>query len=91
MKRGVLVFVMKGCGACHEYMPRFKRLAAPYHARGLPVGVFDVTTPKGARLANAYKVKATPTTVAVAGDNTHVRVGAVDDRAIAGLLAKVAG
>lgn len=83
----VLVFVQRACGACHEYMPRFTRAVAPYHVRGLPVHVIDIAAdPRGAAMADRFKVKATPTTVVVGRTGTHRREGAISDIEIRRLL-----
>ena len=91
MGPGVLVFVMSGCPACHDYTPRFKRLAAAYEAKGMPVRVLDITKDKrAAALADSMRVKATPTTVVhTRGGKTLRRIGSLPDPEIAKLLAKV--
>lgn len=64
MKPTVLIFVQTGCGHCDEFMTRFKPIADPYYAKGLPIQVGDIANSSTAlRLADRYKVEATPTTI----------------------------
>lgn len=88
----ILVFVMRGCPACHDYIPRFKRLAAPLRSPNLRFHVLDVdhrTLPRPAQ-AIARTVRATPTTILLEdGRGEHLRrVGALSDAEIAELLTK---
>lgn len=83
----VSVFVMKDCGACSDYMPRFTRLAGPLRARGLPVEVIDIDSPKGRKLAKKFAIDATPTTVIERSQGGGWKqVGAVPDAAIKNVL-----
>ena len=66
---GVFVFIAEGCPACHEYLPRFKQVAAPARARGLPIGIYDVARDrKAAQFAQRLKIDATPTTIVLTRD-----------------------
>lgn len=91
MPPGVLAFVMNGCPACHEYVPRLGRVSARYRARGMPVRVLDINADKrAAALADKLGVKATPTTIAQTLRGTTLRrVGAIADSEIEKLLASV--
>lgn len=88
----VLVFVMTGCPACHEFVPRLKAVSAPLRAQGVPVQVVDITKdPRGAQLANQLGVKATPTTIVRSRRGQHRRrVGALADPDLVRLLASAA-
>jgi glutaredoxin len=79
------VFVMTGCPACHEYIPRIKRVAGRL---GVPLAIHDITkNPRSAALANAQKVKATPTTFVQSGNGrSKHKVGAISDADIEKLL-----
>lgn len=85
----VLVFVMEGCPACHEFVPRMKNVSAPFRARGLSVQVVDITKhPRAEQMATQMRVQATPTTIVRdRRGNMKRRVGAVPDQEIARLLA----
>lgn len=86
--KSVLVLVMDGCPACHEYMPRFGRLAAPYRAQGVPVSIYDLDKhQQAASLADRLKIEATPSTVVIGPKGAKVvAVGAVDDKKIEKIL-----
>lgn len=55
-----MVFIMAGCSACEEFLPRLQRAA---RAKGLRLNVHDVNTRYGQYLADEHKIKATPTTI----------------------------
>lgn len=84
----LLVFVMSGCPACHDFMPRVSRAAK---ARGIGMRILNVT--QGAReaaLANSYKVSALPTTFARARTGkVSKKIGAISDVEIEKLLGKL--
>lgn len=88
MRKGVVSFVMAGCSACHNFVPRLVKLGAPYRARGLPIMLIDIDkSARGQALANQYKVSATPTTLVIGNGRIKMRrVGAVDDAVIAQML-----
>lgn len=73
----VLVFVQRGCHFCGEYMRRFRPIADPYVAQGIPVHVGDLSSsPTALRLADQYNVAATPTTIAIGRRGTAKLEGA---------------
>lgn len=82
----MLVFVQDGCGACHEYMRRFDRVAPPYHqnGRGIPIQVGDLASEAAAmRLAERFDIEATPTTIGITRTGTTIKlVGAVETKHI---------
>lgn len=84
----VFVFVMKGCGACEEFMPRFTRLATPYYQHGLPIGVYDIAKdPRAAKFGDHLGVTATPTTIVRTRHGRSLRrIGSVSDAEIVKLL-----
>lgn len=61
-KAVVLVFHMKGCDACEEYVPRFRRISKDYKAR-VPILILDVDSPEAAPYADQYKVTEMPSTI----------------------------
>jgi hypothetical protein len=78
----VALFVMEGCGACHEFYPRFQRMAAAYKQVGIPVLVFDAATQDQeiSGLADRWGVSVTPTiVVARRGPGVIKEEGNVDD------------
>lgn len=62
----VVVFVMDGCGHCHDFMPTFNRIARSWN-RTVPAYVLkaDDPNPEIQRLADRLKVTGTPTTAAI--------------------------
>lgn len=62
----VVVFVMKGCGHCEDYLPTFRQVARSWN-RTVPAYEIrvDKMTEEQTRFADRMKVEATPTTVAV--------------------------
>jgi len=85
----VVVFVMSGCPACEEYLPRFQRIAAPYMQAGVPVLVYDAASEdqRIQSLADRWGVEATPTTiVARHGPGMLKEEGAIDDHGIKTLM-----
>lgn len=62
----VVVFVMEGCGACHEFLPTFRRVARQWN-QTVPAYILqaDDPNPEIQALADRLKVTATPTTAAV--------------------------
>lgn len=87
----VFLFVLKGCGACEEFLPRFRRVSQPYEQH-LPIGVYDMAQSQRAeQFGTKLGVNATPTMVLLDRYGRIRRsVGAVDDasivRALSGLL-----
>lgn len=83
----VFVFGQAGCPACADYVPRFKRLAA---GAPFPVGVYDLAKDRHAtRLADSLAIRATPTTVVMAGGRLRKVEGSVSDTEIMKLLRSV--
>ena len=58
----IIVFVMKECPACHEYVPRFRQVAQQFSGK-VPSVIFDVESPQGHPLADQFDIQATPTTM----------------------------
>lgn len=85
-KPAVFVFAMHGCGACEEYLPRFKQVASPYRG-ALPIGIYNVQDRHGGSLGDKLGVRATPTTIVMDkhGRLKHI-VGAIGNAAIKELL-----
>lgn len=69
----VFVFIQEGCGACHDYMPKFERVAADYG--NTTIGRYDLATDDARVQEFAAKlgVKATPTTVVMTSHGTFQR------------------
>ncbi len=84
----IVVFVMKGCGACEDFLPRIRKLAK---ARGIKLEVQDlVTDKKAAQLGTSLGIEATPTTLLYTARGNFKQVGAVDDPMIGRMLDAVA-
>jgi hypothetical protein len=69
----VFVFIQQGCGACHDYMPKFER--ARFRHPNVTVGVYDLAS-NDARIqhfAETLGVRATPTTIVQTSGGTHHR------------------
>jgi len=78
----VAVFVMEGCPACHDYLPRFQQIAAPYAQAGVPVMIYDAASEDQniQQLADRWGIEATPTTVvALRGPGMMKEVGSMSD------------
>ena len=87
---GVFVFIQEGCGACHDYMPRFDHIAAEYPKDEPPVGRYDlaVEDPRVTAFAEAFGIKQTPTTVVMTSHGTFQRhVGSLPVAQIRALFA----
>lgn len=84
----VFVFIQEGCFACHEYLPRFRRLTrnVPF-----PVGVYDITqsNERVQEFARKMGVRATPTTVVLSQGRIHRHIGALPEAQIIQLLKSV--
>jgi len=79
----VAVFVMQGCSACHEYLPRLKRLV------GGKIGLHVRDVGADPALAAAYGIQATPTTIIRGRSGAVVRrTGNLPDDAVRALLAR---
>jgi hypothetical protein len=77
----LLVFVLRGCSSCKEFMPRLRRGAS-----GLPVAVQDAQ----GDLAKHLGVKYAPTTLIVSRRGVHGRIeSSISDAEIAQFLAPV--
>jgi len=90
----VVVFHQNGCPACHEYLPRFKRLAVKYRS------FLNIQTPNLNRssrpiqdAAIAYKITAAPTTLVLDANDKVLRrrVGAIPDEQIEALFKFASG
>ena len=90
----VFVFIAEGCGACHDYMPKFERYAAAAKAAGapFPIGVYDLAqeNPRVQEFAEKLGVRATPTTIVVTSDGKlHRHVGSLPVAQIKSVLSSV--
>lgn len=78
----VAVVAMEGCGACEEYLPRFKQIAKKYE-HCLPIIVLDAAKPEHGAIADRYRVYETPTTLILRKPIGLVRfVGGLPDNEI---------
>jgi thiol-disulfide isomerase/thioredoxin len=79
----VVVFHMNGCPACHEYLPRFRRIAVKYRAF-VPIKSANISIASNVATADKYKIKAAPTTLILDASDKVVRryTGALDAKAI---------
>lgn len=86
MQPTVTVFVAKHCGACHDYMPKFKAVAGHFR-RFVNVQVVETSSPRGAAYANRMGIRGTPTTIVQTARGTSIRrVGALRTPDIARLF-----
>ncbi len=80
----ILIFVASGCGACHEYQPRFKKLSQPYD---IDIHVLNIAHRDGARYMAEFGIRATPTTVVIDGPRERFRrIGNLPDNEIVAVL-----
>ena len=95
----VIVFIQQGCGACDEFMPRFKRIATPYKKCGIKLFVPDLGNlrdKKAQAAALQYNIEATPTMVVISASGRVKKIeGSVDDgeiiKALGGFACDVPG
>lgn len=80
------VFVSHRCGACHAYVPVLRQVGRPFRGR-VRLHIVEITERDGVKLANAARIKATPTTIVTsASGKTYRRVGALPPDQITMLL-----
>ena len=79
----VAVFYQDGCPACHEYLPRFRRVAVKYRPFVAIKGA-NMAKPESHAAADQYKIKAAPTTLILdaAGRVLRREEGALDEATI---------
>jgi len=58
----IVVFAMKECPACSDYMPRFQTIAGQFAGR-VPYQILDANAPGVQELADRFSIEATPTTL----------------------------
>jgi thiol-disulfide isomerase/thioredoxin len=58
----VVVFAMKECPACADYMPRFQAVASQFAGR-VGYQILDANAPGVQALAERFNIEATPTTL----------------------------
>lgn len=95
----VIVFVQKECGACHEFMPRFKAVAMPFKKCGIKLFAPDIgnaNDKKAMLAADYYKIEATPTMIVVSKRGRIKKFeGGIDDseivKALSGFACDVPG
>jgi thiol-disulfide isomerase/thioredoxin len=89
MPKQVIVFHMRGCEPCRDYLPRFEKVAQPYQSR-LRFCKVDITK-SDRRVQEAainFKVDGTPTTL-VLDENDKIlkrKVGNISNAEIEKLL-----
>ena len=84
----VVVFAMKGCEHCEEYVPRFQKIAAAYKAK-FPVLILDAATKDAEtqRFATQIGVGPVPVTAVLRrGPGIYKVVGSVTDAEIRQIL-----
>lgn len=85
----VIVFHMRGCEPCREYLPRFRRLAVKYrshlHIRAIDVSVADKRVQD---VAIQFSIDATPTTLVLDEKDVVLKrkTGGITDKEIAKLF-----
>ena len=68
----VVVFTMKGCPACQEYLPRFRRIAQRW-ASCIPVVYLDAAKDAQQDRADKFTIKYTPTTLILKRPNGFLK------------------
>jgi len=89
----VVVFYQGGCPACHEYLPRFRRLAVKYRNHlNIQTANLDHASRRIQDTAINYKITAVPTTLMLNSKDELIkrRVGAISDAQIEALLTAAA-
>jgi thiol-disulfide isomerase/thioredoxin len=83
----MMVFVMPGCEACHEHLPRLQRVQAQPRYQGVPVVMVDAADPRSAEYVIRYDVRHTPTTIVARRGPGYVKsVGSMTEPQIAALF-----
>lgn len=83
----IIIFKIKGCPACAEYIPRFRRMAIPYRGR-FPMHVVDAESNEHTNLADQFNVQEVPVTLVLRYPNGIMRYeGALDNNEIKNMLA----
>lgn len=79
----VVVFYQDGCPACHDYLPKFRRVAVKYRPFVAIKGV-NMAKRESLAAADQYKIKAAPTTLILdaAGKVLRREEGSLDVAAI---------
>lgn len=80
----IVVFSADGCHACHDYLPRFRRIAVKYRAF-IDIKSGNISkTGSIQEIADKYKIKAVPTTLVLStdGEVLHRYVGGIEDKKI---------
>jgi thiol-disulfide isomerase/thioredoxin len=76
MRPTVTVFVARGCGACHAFVPVLRRMARHYPQ--VQVHIVEISGGRGATYAQHERIRGTPTTIVHTARGTTVRrVGAL--------------
>jgi len=85
----VAIFYQDGCPACHEYLPRFRRIAAKYRAAVAIKGA-NMARAEGATAADTYTIEAAPTTLILDASGRVLKreEGAIDDTSIEAFFAE---
>ncbi len=58
----IVVFAMKDCSACEDYVPRFQTIANQFSGR-VPYQILDANASGTQNLAERFGIEATPTTM----------------------------
>jgi len=58
----IVVFAMKDCPACHEYVPRLQAIAGQFAGR-VPYQILDANDSANQAVAERFEIMATPTTM----------------------------
>lgn len=86
--RCIVTFVQPGCGHCHEFEPLFREAASRHP--GVPSVVVDAS--RNDRIAESYRIEATPTVLVLVGGRTVARKdGAPDEDELEGYYQRLGG
>jgi len=80
----IFVFSHSGCGACQEYIPKFRRVCK---AADVPYTIVDTSTAGGDKIADNYDIDATPTTIMTNSNGTYKIEGDLPEDHIKQLVA----
>ena len=73
-KAVIIVFVMEGCGACEEYLPRFKAQVAAARRQGHRINFYeDGTVPAGHVAVVVYDAASPDPSIQAIGDRFAVQ------------------
>lgn len=88
----VVVFHADGCHFCHQYLPRFRRVAGKYKGQ-VAIKSANLSRAENAKVADRYKIEGVPATCILDGSEKllHKEEGDLDEKGIEALFKKAVG